>query len=61
MIQSSQHVFLKEKSCLTNLIAFYNEVTGLVDEEEAVDIYLDSGKTYDPGIHTDRAMKYRLY
>lgn len=54
MIQSSQHVFMKEKSCLTNLIAFYNKVTGLVDEDEAVDIYLDCGKTYDPGIHTEQ-------
>lgn len=53
---------MKEKSSLTNLIAFYNEVTGLVDEEGAVDIiYLDSGKTSGPDIHTDRAMKYQLY
>ena len=31
-IRSSQHGFAKGKPCLTNLINFYNEMTGLVDE-----------------------------
>jgi len=30
------HGFTKAKSCLTNLINFYNEMTGLVDEGRAV-------------------------
>lgn len=31
VIRSSQHAFYKGKSCLVNLIAFYNEVPSLVD------------------------------
>ena len=42
-VTGSRHYgFSKGKSCLTNLIAFYNEVTGLEDEGRAVDVaYLD--------------------
>lgn len=36
--RSSQHGFTKGKSCLTNLINFYNEMTGLVDEGRAADV-----------------------
>jgi len=30
IIRSSQHAFTKRKSCLTNLINFYNEMIGLI-------------------------------
>lgn len=37
MIRSNEHMLTKGKSCLINLIAFYDVTTGWVDEEKAVD------------------------
>jgi len=37
-IRPCHHGFLKDRSCLTNLISFYDQVTCLVDEGKAVDI-----------------------
>ncbi|KAK4809039.1 hypothetical protein QYF61_027876 [Mycteria americana] len=37
-IKPSQHGFRKGRSCLTNLICFYDKVTRLVDEGKAVDV-----------------------
>ncbi|GAB0207654.1 hypothetical protein GRJ2_003231100 [Grus japonensis] len=49
---SHNHEFTKGKSCLTNIITFYDEMTGLVDEGRAVDIvYLDFRKVFDTVSH----------
>ena len=52
VIGKSQHGFSKGKSCLTNLIAFYNKITCSVDVGRAVDIvHLDFSKAFDPVSH----------
>ncbi|KAK4822413.1 hypothetical protein QYF61_015160 [Mycteria americana] len=49
IIRHSQHGFSKGKSCLINLIPFYDKVTCLVDEGKAVDVvFLD----FSRALHT---------
>jgi len=44
---------MKGRSCLTNLISFYDQVTHLVDEGKAVDVvYLDCSKAFDTVSHS---------
>ncbi|PKU33507.1 rna-directed dna polymerase from mobile element jockey-like [Limosa lapponica baueri] len=52
-IRPSQYGFMKGRSCLTNLISFYDKVTRLVDEGKAVDVvYLDFSKAFDTVSHS---------
>ena len=42
MIGKSYNGYPEDKSCLTNFLAFYDEMTGTVDEGKAVNVvYLD--------------------
>ncbi|KAJ7404061.1 hypothetical protein BTVI_73968 [Pitangus sulphuratus] len=52
LIRSSQHGSIKGKSCLSNLIAFYNKTTIWMDEGRAMDIvYLDFIKAFNTVSH----------
>uniref|UniRef100_A0A670IIX0 Reverse transcriptase domain-containing protein n=1 Tax=Podarcis muralis TaxID=64176 RepID=A0A670IIX0_PODMU len=52
VITNSQHGFLKNKSCQTNLISFFDRITSLVDEGNTVDVaYLDFSKAFDKVPH----------
>jgi len=53
VIRLSQYRFTEGRSCLTNLISFYDKVTCFVDDGKAVDVvYLDFSKAFDTLSHS---------
>ncbi|GAB0179171.1 mitochondrial enolase superfamily member 1 [Grus japonensis] len=53
VIRPSQHGCMKGRSCLTNLISFYDKVTRLVNKGKAADdAYLDFSKAFDTISHS---------
>ena len=58
LINPSQHGFLKARSCLTNVLCFFDEITKWVDEGSPVDvIYLDFQKAFDKVPHQRLILK----
>lgn len=58
LIRDTQHGFLSGKSCLTNLIEFFEQVTEDLDSEKSVDlVYLDFSKAFDKVAHVRLANK----
>ena len=62
LINPSQHGFLKARSCLTNLLCFFEEITKCVDEGSPVDvIYLDFQKAFDKVPHQRLILKLKSH
>ena len=58
VIRGSQHGLTKGKSCLADLIAFYEEITRWIDDGKAVDVVcLDFSKAFDTISHSIFAAK----
>ena len=62
LINHSQHVFLIARSCLTNLLCFFEEITKWVDDGSPVDvIYLDFQKAFDKVPHQRLILKLKSH
>ena len=62
LLNSSQHGFLKVRSCLTNMLCFLEEITKWIDEESPVNIiYLDFQKAFDKVPHQRLLLKLKAY
>ena len=62
LINPSHHGFLKAKSCLTNVLCFFEEITKWVDEGSPVDVtYLDFQKAFDKVPHQRIILKLKSH
>ena len=62
LINPSQHGFLKARSCLTNVLCFFEEITKWVDEGSPVYvIYLDFQKAFDKVPHQRLILKLKSH
>ena len=61
LIKSSQHGFMSNKSCTTNLLKFLEKITNIVDGGYAANIvYLDFSKAFDKVPHTRLLKKWKI-
>ena len=62
LLNSSQHGFLKARSCLTNTLCFLEEITKWIDVGSPVDIiYLDFQKVFDKVPHQRLLLKLKAH
>ena len=62
LLYSSQHGFLKVRSCLTNMLCFLEEITKWIDVGSPVDIiYLDFQKAFDKVPHQRLLLKLKAH
>ena len=62
LLNSSQHGFLKARSCLTNMLCFWEEITKWIDVGSPVDIiYLDFQKAFDKVPHQRLLLKLKAH
>ena len=62
LINTSQHGFLKARSCLTNLLCFLKKLQKWVDDGSPVDVvYLDFQKDFDKVPHQRLILKLKAH
>ena len=62
LINTTQHGFLKARSCLINLLCFLEEITNWVDDGSPVDVvYLDFQKAFDKLPHQRLLLKLKAH
>ena len=62
LINTSQNMFLKARSCLTNLLCFWKKITKWVDDGSPVDaVYLDFQKAFDKVPHERLLLKRKVH
>ena len=62
IINLSQHGFMSDRSCQTNLLEFLDKITKMLDEGKAADvIYLDYSKAFDKICHSKLITKLEAH
>ena len=62
LLEDSQHGFTKGRSCLTNLLEFFETVTKSLDKGKPVDlVYLDFAKAFDKVPHKRLIIKLKSH
>jgi hypothetical protein len=62
LIRSTQHGFMRGRSCATNLLEFFEKVTSELDKGEAIDVIcLDFAKAFDTVPHERLKKKLKVH